>query len=92
MLCRSVLAEASLYRLSHRHGLIPCWLMKTRPHPLEADKEFWELCANNAQWLEQLRSSGLPEVADTVERDLNGFDFSSPLMRGAVHGNSEDIA
>jgi hypothetical protein len=49
MLCRSVLPAASLYQLSHLSGLIPDWLMKTKPHALEADQEFWELCANNAQ-------------------------------------------
>lgn len=73
MLCRSVLPAASLYQLSHLSGLIPDWLMKTKPHPLEADQEFWELCANNAQWLEQLRSSGLLEVVESIERDRKCF-------------------
>lgn len=73
MLCRGVLSVASLYQLSHRTGLIPEWLMKTKPHPLEADHEFWELYANNAQWLEQLRRSGLPEVVASIERDRKCF-------------------
>lgn len=73
MLCRSVLPAASLYQLSHLNGLIPDWLMKTKPHPLEADQEFWELCANNAQWLEELRRSGLPEVVESIERDRKCF-------------------
>lgn len=90
MLCRSVLAAASLYQLSHRSGLIPDWLMKTKPHPLEADHEFWELYANNAHWLEQLRRSGLAEVVATIERDRKCF--TGPLIRGTVNGNSGDIA
>jgi hypothetical protein len=73
MLYRSVLPAASLYQLSHLNGLIPDWLMKTKPHPLEADQEFWELCANNAHWLEQLCRSGLPEVAESIERDRKCF-------------------
>lgn len=73
MLCRSVLPAASLYPLSHRTGLIAKWLMKTKPHPLEADQEFWELYANNAQWLEQLHRSGLPEVVTSIERDRKCF-------------------
>lgn len=73
MLCRSVLPAVSLNKLSHLNGLIPDWLMKTKPHPLEADHEFWELCANNAHWLEQLRCSGLLEVVESFERDRKCF-------------------
>lgn len=90
MLCRSVLPAVSLNELSHLNGLIPDWLMKAKPHPLEADHEFWELCVNNAHWLEQLRSSGLPEVVDTIER-LKMLHYS-PLIRGIGNGNSGDTA
>lgn len=89
MLCRSVLPAASLNKLSHLNGLIPDWLIKVKPHSLEADHEFWELYVNNAHWLENLRSSGLPEVVDTIER--LAMLRHSPRTCGPLDGNTGDI-
>ena len=78
---RSQLDEASLYQLSHHKELIPNWLGKCRPHPLEADHELWPHCSGHSPWLDELRAeaeqglrrAGLTEVLEQLHNDTLRF-------------------
>lgn len=78
---RSVMSAASLYKLNHCTGLIPELLSKGRPHPLEADHEFWGHFPGDSSWLAQLRqdteasllSEGLHDVVASINHDRQRF-------------------
>jgi hypothetical protein len=93
---RSQLDAASLYQLSHHKGLIPNWLDRCRPHPLEADHELWPHCSGHSPWLDELRAdaeqglrrAGLTEVIETLHQDTLRFSrqpssdlLATPLPR-----------
>lgn len=93
---RSQLDEASLYQLSHHKELIPNWLGKCRPHPLEADHELWPHCSGHSPWLDELRAeaeqglrrAGLTEVLEQLHNDTLRFSrkpssgqLAAPLPR-----------
>lgn len=81
ILWRSQLDSASLYRLSHHKGLIPYWLDRCRPHPLEADHELWPHFSGHSPWLDELRAdaeqglrrAGLTEVIDRLQAGIHRF-------------------
>lgn len=78
---RSQLDAASLYQLSHHKGLIPNWLDRCRPHPLEADHELWPHYSGHSPWLDELRAdaeqglrrAGLIEVVKQLHTDTQRF-------------------
>lgn len=78
---RAVMPVASLYKLSHCQGLIPELLWKTKPHPLEADHEFWGHFSGDSPWLVQLRQDtegsllkeGLHDVVASINHDRQRF-------------------
>ncbi|MCF6753014.1 hypothetical protein [Aquipseudomonas alcaligenes] len=78
---RSQLDAASLYQLSHHRGLIPSWLDRCRPHPLEADHELWPHFSGHSPWLDALRAeaeegllgAGLTEVVEQLHTDTQRF-------------------
>lgn len=78
---RSQLDAASLYQLSHHKGLIPNWLARCRPHPLEADHELWPHYSGHSPWLDELRAeaeqglrrAGLTEVLEQLHNDTLRF-------------------
>lgn len=78
---RSQLDAASLYQLSHHKGLIPNWLDRCRPHPLEADHELWPHYSGHSPWLDELRAdaeqglrrAGLTEVLEQLHNDTLRF-------------------
>lgn len=93
---RSQLEAASLYQLSHHKGLIPNWLDRCRPHPLEADHELWAHHSENSPWLDGLRAdaeqglhrAGLTEVIEQLHEDTQRFSrkpgsgqLAAPLPR-----------
>ncbi|MEK8081743.1 hypothetical protein [Pseudomonas sp. XK-1] len=93
---RSQLDAASLYQLSHHKGLIPNWLDRCRPHPLEADHELWPHYSGHSPWLDELRAdaeqglrrTGLAEVIETLHHDTQRFSrhpssdlLTTPLPR-----------
>ena len=81
IMCRSQLDAAALYQLSHHKGLIPIWLNKCRPHPLEADHELWPHFSGHSPWLDELRAdaeqglrrAGLTEVIEQLHADIRRF-------------------
>lgn len=93
---RSQLDAASLYQLSHHKGLIPNWLDRCRPHPLEADHELWPHFSGHSPWLVELRAdaeqglrrAGLAEVIEKLHQDTQRFSrqpssnlLATPLPR-----------
>lgn len=80
---RSQLDAASLYQLSHHKGLIPNWLNRCRPHPLEADHELWPHFSGHSPWLDELRTdaeqglrrAGLAEVIEKLHQDTQRFSL-----------------
>ncbi|MCU1718181.1 hypothetical protein [Pseudomonas sp. 5P_3.1_Bac2] len=84
---RAQLDTPALYKLSHHQGLIPDWLHKCRPHPLQADHELWPHFSGHSPWLEQLRSdaeqglrhAGLSEVLTTWHADVQRFARQQPI-------------
>lgn len=78
---RAQLDAAALYQLSHHRGLIPTWLARSRPHPLQADHELWPHFSGNAPWLEALRTkaeqsllrAGLNAVVEQLHTDKQRF-------------------
>lgn len=93
---RSQLDAASLYQLSHHNGLIPNWLDRCRPHPLEADHELWPHFSGHAPWLDELRADAeqglrraeLTEVLEQLHNDTLRFShkpssgqLTTPLPR-----------
>lgn len=78
---RSQLDASALYQLSHHQGLIPSWLDRCRPHPLEADHELWPHFSGNSPWLDALRveaeegllRAGLTEVVERLHADTQRF-------------------
>jgi hypothetical protein len=78
---RAVLPKAQLRRLSLCQGLIPQLLWKAKPHPLEADHEFWGRFSGNAPWIVQLREeteasllrAGLHAVVESINHDHQRF-------------------
>lgn len=93
---RSQLDAASLYQLSHHKGLIPHWLDRCRPHPLEADHELWPHYSEHSPWLSELRAdaeqglrrAGLTEVIEKLHEDAQRFSrkpssgqLAAPLPR-----------
>jgi hypothetical protein len=78
---RAALPPFGLRLLSLNKGLIADWLSKTKPHPLEADHEFWGHFSGNTPWLTELRQNtedsliqaGLAEVVSTVQHDRKRF-------------------
>ena len=78
---RSQLDAASLYQLSHHKGLIPNWLDRCRPNPLEADHELWPHYSGHYPWLDELRAeakqgllrAGLTEVLEQLQNDTLRF-------------------
>lgn len=78
---RAVLPQAQLRRLSLCRGLIPQLLWKARPHPLEADHEFWGNLSGDSPWLTQLREdaetsllqAGLHDVVASINDDRKRF-------------------
>lgn len=98
ILRRSQMDTASLYQLSHHQGLIPNWLNRCRPHPLEADHELWPHFSGQSPWLNQLRAeaelglnrTGLSEVAERIRCDTLRFSRqpSSGQLATAVSTSS----
>lgn len=93
---RSQLDAASLYQLSHHKELIPNWLDRCRPHPLEADHELWPHYSEDSPWLDELRAdaeqglrrAGLTEVIEKLHEDTQRFSrkpssgqLATPLPR-----------
>lgn len=78
---RAILPPANLRRLSLCQGLIPQLLWKAKPHPLEADHEFWGHFSGNSRWLVQLRQDtnaglmheGLDDVVANINHDRQRF-------------------
>lgn len=78
---RAVMSSANLRRLSHCQGLIPELLWKAKPHPLNADHEFWGHFSGDSPWLVQLRQDteasllkeGLHEVVASINHDRQRF-------------------
>lgn len=78
---RSVMPAAYLHALSHCQGLIPELLRKAKPHPLEADHEFWGHFSGDSPWLVKLRldtdtsllDDGLHEVVACINLDRQRF-------------------
>lgn len=78
---RAVLPKANLLQLSLCQGLIPQLLWKAKPHPLEADHEFWGHFYGDSPWLVQLREdteasllrAGLHEVVASINHDRQRF-------------------
>lgn len=96
ILRRSQLDSAALYQLSHHKGLIPDWLNRCRPHPLEADHELWPHFSGHSPWLDDLRAeaeqglrrAGLSEVIEGLQTDTLRFSrrpdtgqLTTPLSR-----------
>ncbi len=81
MMRRAVLPSANLLRLSLCQGLIPPLLWKAKPHPLEADHEFWGHFSGDSPWLVQLRqrteasllAAGLNDVVEGIVHDRHRF-------------------
>lgn len=81
MMRRAVLSSEKLRRLSLCQGLIPALLWKAKPHPLEADHEFWGHFSGDSPWLVQLREhtetsllqAGLQEVVARINHDRHRF-------------------
>ncbi len=93
---RSQLEATSLYQLSHHKGFIPDWLDRCRPHPLEADHEWWPHYSGHYPWLDELRAdaeqglrrAGLSEVIEQLHQDTQRFSrqpsrrqLATPLPR-----------
>ncbi|MDF3935515.1 hypothetical protein [Pseudomonas citronellolis] len=87
---RSQLEASALYQLSHHQGLIPSWLDRCRPHPLEADHELWPHFSGHSPWLDALRAeaeeglllAGSTEVLERLHDDTQRFSrqpSSGPL-------------
>ncbi|CAD2266496.1 hypothetical protein B6N17_001350 [Stutzerimonas stutzeri] len=80
---RAVLPQANLRRLSLCQGLIPQLLWKAKPHPLEADHEFWGHFSGHSPRLVQLREdteasllrAGLHDVVESINHDRQRFAF-----------------
>jgi hypothetical protein len=78
---RAVLPQANLRRLSLCQGLIPELTWKAKPHPLEADHEFWGHFSGDSPWLVQLREdaetsllqAGLHDVVASINHDRKRF-------------------
>jgi hypothetical protein len=78
---RAILPKANLLQLSLCQGLIPQLLWKAKPHPLEADHEFWGHFSGDAPWLAQLREdtkasllqAGLHDVVTSINHDRKRF-------------------
>ena len=78
---RVTLSTKDLHALSCCQGLIPEWLGKTKPHPLEADHEFWGHFSGHApNWValrneaeQSLEREGLHEVVAHIQRDRKRF-------------------
>lgn len=78
---RSVMPAANLHTLSHCQGLIPELLRKAKPHPLEADHEFWGHFSGDSPWLVKLRldtdtsllDDGLHDVVACINLDRQRF-------------------
>lgn len=78
---RAVMPAAYLHTLSHCQGLIPELLRKTKPHPREADHEFWGHFSGDSPWLAQLRQhteasllvDGLHDVVASINQDRQRF-------------------
>ncbi|MOA48928.1 hypothetical protein D3C78_1717430 [compost metagenome] len=78
---RAVTSAESLHRLSLCQGLIPELLWKAKPHPLEADHEFWGHFSGDSPWLVQLRQNteasllqaGLHDVVASINHDRERF-------------------
>lgn len=78
---RAVLPQANLHRLSLCQGLIPQLLWKAKPHPLEADHEFWDHFSGESPWLAQLREdtetsllqAGPHDVVTSINHDRKRF-------------------
>ena len=78
---RAVLPQVNLRRLSLCQGLIPQLLWKAKPHPLDADHEFWGHFSGDSPWLAQLREdtetsllhAGLHEVVASIHHDRQRF-------------------
>lgn len=78
---RSQLEASALYQLSHHQGLVPSWLDRCKPHPLEADHELWPHLSEHSPWLDALRAeaeegllgAGLTEVVEQLHTDTQRF-------------------
>ena len=89
---RSQLDAASLYRLSHHKGLIPNWLNRCHPHPLEADHELWPHYSGHSPWLDELRAdaeqglrrAGLTEVIEQLNTDTQRFSRQPSVVQLAT--------
>lgn len=81
---RAVLPQAQLRRLSLCQRLIPQLLWKAKPHPLEADHEFWGHFSVDSPWLAQLREDtetsllqvALHDVVESINHDRQRFAHS----------------
>ncbi|MCQ4257943.1 hypothetical protein [Stutzerimonas stutzeri] len=78
---RAILPKANLRRLILCQGLIPELMWKAKPHPLEADHEFWGHFSGDSPWLAQLREdteasllqAGLHDVVASINHDRQRF-------------------
>lgn len=78
---RAVMSTANLHRLSLCQGLIPELLWKAKPHPLEADHEFWGHFSGDSPALVKLRQdaeasllkAGLHDVVASINLDRQRF-------------------
>ncbi|MCY1310015.1 hypothetical protein D9M70_601660 [compost metagenome] len=78
---RAVMSISNLRRLSLCQGLIPELLWKARPHPLEADHEFWGHFSGDSPALVKLRQdteasllkAGLHDVVASINLDRQRF-------------------
>ncbi len=81
MMHRAVVSLANLHRISLCQCLLPVPLWKAKPHPLEADHEFWGHFSGDSPWLLQLRedteasmlAAGLEEVVAGINEDRDRF-------------------
>lgn len=93
---RAILPKANLLRLSLCLGLIPRLLWKAKPHPLEADHEFWGHFSGDSPWLVQLREdaetsllqAGLHDVVASINHDRKRFAHPQLNATERLDGNS----